>query len=212
MAGFPRNFVGLRARSGCAGPRRVASVTVGRAESWYSRAVSSIRPEPDSRLMAAEALAHVDALYAFAWRLAHDPNAAEDLVQETFARCLSAGQHFSPGSNLKAWLFRILRNIFIDQKRRDGRSPIYQVAELPESRMAAEGGSDPEQFRRLQTQDVDAALQSLPEEQRSVVLLDLEGFSEFEIAEVMGCAPGTVKSRLSRARAALRAQLQEYAT
>jgi RNA polymerase sigma-70 factor (ECF subfamily) len=163
--------------------------------------------------MAAEALAHLDALYTFAWRLAQEPTAAEDLVQETFARCLTSGHGFVPGSNLKAWLFRVLRNVFIDQRRREGRNPVRPaLVDPPEFDLTADSGTDPEQLRHLQTQEVDAALQGLPEEQRSVVLLDLEGFSELEIADVMACAPGTVKSRLSRARAALRAQLQEYTT
>jgi RNA polymerase sigma-70 factor (ECF subfamily) len=168
-------------------------------------------PELDARSLAAEAFGHLDSLHAFAWRLAHDAQAAEDLVQKTFTRCLASGRGLPAGSNLKAWLFRVLRNAFIDQRRREARNPIRHTSDGAELELAADSGNEPEQLRNLQAQDIEAALRDLPEEQKSVVLLDLEGFSELEIAEVMGCAPGTVKSRLSRARAALRQRLQEYA-
>jgi RNA polymerase sigma-70 factor (ECF subfamily) len=193
-------------------PRRSARLHLfpGRETRHYPAAVSS-EGEIDPRLIAAEAFTHLDALYAFAWRLAHDGHLADDLVQETFARCLGTGRSLPAGSNLKAWLFRILRNAFIDQRRRDARSPIRQASDLELEAAADGGGCDLDQLRHLEAKDVDAAVRDLSEEQRSVVLLDLEGFSEQEIADVMGCAPGTVKSRLSRARAALRQRLQEYA-
>ena len=183
----------------------------GASGPWYSQQVSYVRQEPDLRALGAEALTHVDALYAFAWRLAGDKALAEDLVQETFARGLAGGAGFKPGGNLKAWLFRILRNAFLDLKRRDGRSPIRALSEGYDVESGADRGCEPEQLRHLQAQELDAALASLSEEHRSVVLLEVEGFSEHEIAEVMNCAAGTVKSRLSRARAALRSRLQEYA-
>jgi RNA polymerase sigma-70 factor (ECF subfamily) len=170
-----------------------------------------VRTETHPHTLGTEALAHVDALYAFAWRLARDPAAADDLVQETFARGIAGSHGFGPGTNLKAWLFRILRNAFLDQRRRAGRNPIQASSEPVDYEVAANDGRDPEQLLHLETQDLDAALAALPEDQRSVVLLDLEGFGEQEIADVMGCAPGTVKSRLFRARAALRAGLWEYA-
>jgi RNA polymerase sigma-70 factor (ECF subfamily) len=160
----------------------------------------------------------VDALYAFAWRLSRDRHVAEDLVQETFARSLAGSHGFVPGTHLKAWLFRILRNAFLDLRRREGRSPLRAVSEVPEDGMAEDralpgtpGDVKLEQIRRLVARDIDAALHALTADHRAVVLLDLEGFSEQEIAAVMDCAPGTVKSRLARARAALRAQLREYA-
>jgi RNA polymerase sigma-70 factor (ECF subfamily) len=167
-------------------------------------------------LLAAHALSHVDALYAFAWRLARDGAIADDLVQETFARCMSHSDRFEEGTNLKAWLFRILRNLFFDLRRRENRY-------LPDTLIESESASlsapdvlrgDPEiaRLKNLVAADIDAALQALTDDQRTVVLLDLEGFSEREIADVMTCAPGTVKSRLARARAALREKLWEYAT
>lgn len=166
---------------------------------------------------AAAMLAEVDPLHQFAWRLARRANEAEDLVQETFARAIAAQAQFREGSNLKAWLFRILRNIHVDSIRRDRRNPVTS------SDVTDHGGSDDgrvellrgdvemERLRRLVADDIEAALFQLSEEARTVVLLDLEGFSESEIAEVMGTAPGTVKSRLSRARANLRTKLAEYA-
>lgn len=193
-------------------PRRSARLHLfpTRKPGHYPAAVSSER-EIDPHLIAREAFTHLDALYAFAWRLSHDSQTADDLVQETFARCLGTGRGLPAGSNLKAWLFRILRNAFIDQRRRDARSPIRQASDLELDTAAEGGGVDLDQMRNLEAKDVDAAVRELSEEHRSVVLLDVEGFSEHEIAEVMGCAPGTVKSRLSRARAALRVRLQEYA-
>jgi RNA polymerase sigma-70 factor (ECF subfamily) len=166
---------------------------------------------------AAAILAEVDALHQFAWRLAGRANEAEDLVQETFARAIAAHEQFRAGSNLKAWLFRILRNIHLDSVRRDRRNPVNTSA------AADDGSSDDgrvellrgdlelERLRRVVADEIEAALFQLSEEARTVVLLDLEGLSESEIAEVMGTAPGTVKSRLSRARASLRAKLAEYA-
>jgi RNA polymerase sigma-70 factor (ECF subfamily) len=167
--------------------------------------------ETHSATVGTQALAHVDALYAFAWRLARDAATADDLVQETFARGIAGSHGFGPGTNLKAWLFRILRNAFLDQRRRAGRNPIQASNEPVDYEVAVNDGRDPDQLRQLQARELDAALEALPEEQRSVVLLDLEGFGEQEIADVMGCAPGTVKSRLFRARAALRTCLWEYA-
>jgi RNA polymerase sigma-70 factor (ECF subfamily) len=168
--------------------------------------------------LAKQALAHLDALYGFAWRLSHDRHVAEDLVQETFARGLAGSQGFVPGTHLKAWLFRILRNAFLDLRRREGRSPLRAVSEVPRDGLAEErplpgtpGDVSLAQLRGLVARDIDAALRTLTDDQRAVVLLDLEGFSEHEIAAVMDCAPGTVKSRLARARAALREQLREYA-
>ncbi len=161
-----------------------------------------------------QALAHADALYNFARWLAHDPVAAEDLVQETYARALGAAQQFEPGSNLKAWLFRILRNAFIDRHRRSQR----EGPPAPSEDLDAAGGLvEPaigelqlDQIRALVAEDVSAAVHALPESFRTVILLDLEGMTEAEVANVLGCATGTVKSRLSRARAVLRERLAAY--
>ncbi len=159
-------------------------------------------------------LAEVDGLYNFASRLTQNGSEAEDLVQDTFARAMAAQAQFRPGSNLKAWLFRILRNAYIDGRRRarhgfelrtrDEDDTVEVHTEL------LRGDFELERLRRVVAEDIEAALSKLGDEARTVVLLDLEGFSEAEIGEVMGTPPGTVKSRLSRARARLRRLLVEY--
>ncbi|MFI5316687.1 MAG: sigma-70 family RNA polymerase sigma factor, partial [Myxococcota bacterium] len=159
--------------------------------------------------VARQALAHADALYNFARWLARDPLEAEDLVQETYSRALGAAQQFQPGSNLKAWLFRILRNAWIDRRRRSQREVYVDDFEEGAERAepAAMGELQLDQIRALVAEDVSAAVRGLPESFRSVILLDLEGMTEAEVASVLGCATGTVKSRLSRARAVLRDRL-----
>jgi len=160
-----------------------------------------------------QALDHADALYNFARWLARDPVEAEDLVQETYARALGAARQFAPGSNMKAWLFRILRNAFIDRRRRsqDRASPGVEDLEADgELSAPAMGELQLDQIRALVAEDVSAAVHALPESFRTVILLDLEGMTEAEVANVLGCAAGTVKSRLSRARAVLRERLAAY--
>ena len=160
-----------------------------------------------------QALDHADALYNFARWLARDPVEAEDLVQETYVRALGAARQFAPGSNLKAWLFRILRNAFIDRRRRsqDRASPGVEDLEADgELSAPAMGELQLDQIRALVAEDVSAAVHALPESFRTVILLDLEGMTEAEVANVLGCAAGTVKSRLSRARAVLRERLAAY--
>jgi RNA polymerase sigma-70 factor (ECF subfamily) len=160
------------------------------------------------------ALAQADALYNFARWLTRDPVEAEDLVQETYARALGAAQQFQAGSNLKAWLFRILRNALIDRRRRSQREGSLPYVEDLDAEGDLAGPTVSElqldQIRALVAEDVSAAVRALPESFRTVILLDLEGMTEAEVANVSGCAPGTVKSRLSRARAMLRERLAAY--
>jgi RNA polymerase sigma-70 factor (ECF subfamily) len=160
------------------------------------------------------ALAHADALYNFARWLARDPGDAEDLVQETYARALGAAHQFEAGSNLQAWLFRIQRNVYLDGRRRSKPEPAeFPVENLDESGALGQPTADESQFeqiRALVAEDVAEAVHALPEAWRTVILLDLEGMTEAEVASVLGCAHGTVKSRLSRARAALRERLAAY--
>jgi RNA polymerase sigma-70 factor (ECF subfamily) len=200
----------VRFQSRLSAPLRLVSTAAAPALAYARRRVNDGPHDTDTSFVAAEALAHADALYAFAWRLARSDAQAEDLVQETFARCLAAQGRFERGTNLKAWLFRILRNAFIDQRRREQRNPVQAAADGGEGVPAATA-AELERVQRSAARDIEAALHDLSEDQRSVVLLDLEGFSEQEIAAVMGCAQGTVKSRLARARAALRLRLREYA-
>lgn len=165
-------------------------------------------------------LAHADALYNLARYLARNPSEAEDLVQETYVRALRAWDGFEEGTNVKAWLFRILRNAFISRYRHDLRHPIstaYDTTE-PTGEAANEEISPrsaeelPQQLRRVMSGEIEAALLALSDDARTVILLDVEGFTETEVALVLGCAVGTVKSRLNRARAALRVTLADYST
>jgi RNA polymerase sigma-70 factor (ECF subfamily) len=172
-------------------------------------------PDP---LFTAEALRHADALHHFAWYLCRDAVAAEDLVQETFARCFSAQSKFARGTNLKAWLCRILRNAFIDGRRRSRNNPVQRVLDAEDASdedlsqdAMLRGDIEIDRLRRIVAEDIEAALKQLSPDARMVVLMDLEGFTEAEMANVLGCAAGTVKSRLSRARRVLRECLKDYA-
>ncbi len=161
-----------------------------------------------------EAMEHLDALYDHGRYLTRNDADAEDLVQETYARAFGAAASFA-GGNLKAWLFRIQRNAFIDSRRRNraGTSAV-DLDELADPASGGDGPAredQPAQLRRVTGAEVEAALFTLPDDARAIVLLDLEGFTETEVAEILGCPIGTVKSRLSRARAALRDKLKDYA-
>jgi RNA polymerase sigma-70 factor (ECF subfamily) len=165
-----------------------------------------------------DALAWVDSLHNLARYLTGNPTDAEDLVQETYARALKAADQFTPGTNLKAWLFRILRNTFFSLYRRQRASPL--VGGLDTVDPSAQGVADEvwlrddvelDRLRKLVGEEIEAALMTLSEEGRTVILLDLEGLTEVEVAQVVGCAVGTVKSRLARARSALRRRLKDYA-
>jgi RNA polymerase sigma-70 factor (ECF subfamily) len=180
-------------------------------------------PWPRSRASgrAKETLVHADALYNLARYLTRDPSDAEDLVQETYERALRAWDEREPDTNVKPWLFRILRNAFISRYRQEQRRPALELYDTTEeaSEGATEagsgstaGGAEPEQLRRLLSSEIEAALQTLSDDARTVILLDLEGFTESEVAVIVGCAVGTVKSRLNRARAALRSKLADYAS
>jgi RNA polymerase sigma-70 factor (ECF subfamily) len=167
--------------------------------------------------VANQALAYVDALHNLARYLTGNETDAEDLVQETYARALRAEHQFTAGTNLKAWLFRILRNTFLSSYRRRRNDPT--VGGLDTVAADAEGGASDwllgdlelDRLRKVVAEEIESALMTLSEESRTVILLDLEGLTEAEVADVVGCAVGTVKSRLARARAALRTKLKDYA-
>jgi RNA polymerase sigma-70 factor, ECF subfamily len=165
---------------------------------------------------ARDALVHLDALHRLARYLTGRDADAEDLVQETYARAFAGAARFLPGSNVKAWLFRILRNTFISDYRRRRASPIVAGTDVMESAEARvenwlRDDLELDRLRKVVGAEIETALLSLGEEARTVVLLDLEDLSETEIAAVLDCPVGTVKSRLSRARAALRQRLRDYA-
>jgi RNA polymerase sigma-70 factor, ECF subfamily len=169
---------------------------------------------PPALSLAQEALQHLDSLHHFARYLTGTAAEAEDLVQDTYARALGAAPNFAPGTNLRAWLFRILRNLFIDGVRRSGSAPALAEDEPSElsapSHEPLRGDAEMEALRGRVAHDIERALASLSPEARTVILLDLEGFTETEVAEILGCALGTVKSRLGRARESLRHRLEQY--
>ncbi|MGH7323508.1 MAG: sigma-70 family RNA polymerase sigma factor [Candidatus Rokuibacteriota bacterium] len=164
------------------------------------------------------ALVHLDALYQVALRMTRNRAEAEDVVQEAFLRAFRSFDRFNPGTNCRAWLFTILRNVFLNRVRRHGREVLEaDVGDLVTAEAASEGrlvSGNPEE-ELLQTVlhgDVDRALKTLPLPFReAVVLVDLEGLSYREVAEVLGCPVGTVMSRLSRGRALLRQMLGRFA-
>jgi RNA polymerase sigma-70 factor (ECF subfamily) len=173
----------------------------------------SVRAAPP---LPAAALEHLDALYRLARRITGDESEAEDLVQETYTRALGKGGQYVAGTNIRAWLCQILRNLHIDGWRRHKADP---VRDRFDEEPADEGGEgepirgdeELDRLRGVVAKDIEAALRALPVDARTVVLLDLEGFTQEELAEVLGCAVGTIKSRLSRARARLRELLRDYA-
>ena len=175
--------------------------------------------QPDAgAALGREALAYVDTLYNLARYLTGNESDAEDIVQETYAHALKAADQFTPGTNLKAWLFRILRNTFVSQYRRQRNNPTVGGLDTMDPSAQGEaqeewlrGDIDLDRLRNMVAADIEKALMSLSEEARAVILLDLEGQTETEVAEILGCAVGTVKSRLARARAALRQRLKDYA-
>ncbi len=168
-----------------------------------------------------EALKHLDALYGAALRYTRSPADAEDLVQDAFVKAYRFYDRFEPGTNMKAWLFRILTNTFINKYRRKtrernvlGGKDAGPVGEGVMSRQAMRQLTDPvsEAQRRLISAEIQEALDSLPEDYRMmIVLADVEELSYKEIAEIVGCPIGTVMSRLHRARKKMQKRLVSQA-
>jgi len=201
----------------------VMSTSASTSDSPSAAADSGHAETPDERhaRFEGEALQYLDQLYAAALRMTRNPADAEDVVQETYAKAYASFHQFTPGTNLKAWLYRILTNTYINSYRKKQREPQlsdgeniedWQLARAESHTSSGLKSAEVVALENLPDSDVKAALQELtPDFRLAVYLADVEGFSYKEIAEIMGTPIGTVMSRLNRGRNQLRNLLADYA-
>ena len=167
-----------------------------------------------------DALVFMDQLYAAALRYTKNPEDARDLVQDTYLKAFNSFHQFEEGTNLRAWLYRVLTTTFINTYRKDQRRPQLASGELEDWQLAQAQShtsdlgksAEVEALENLPDSDIKRALQEIPEEFRiAVYLADVEGFSYKEIANIVEVPAGTVMSRLHRGRKLLREKLADYA-
>ena len=163
------------------------------------------------------ALEHIDALFGYAMTLTRNTTDAEDLVQDTYVRATAAVNRPDINSNLKGWLFVIMRNAWLNQIRHKNSGPHFLEIEMNEQSIGdpIETGNNPHvvYLRKLEREQVREAIESLPDAYREIVVLrDIEGFTYHEIATMLHCPAGTVMSRLGRARGKLRKLLAGWQT
>ena len=173
----------------------------------------------EKQRFARESMSHLDHLYRVAFHLAKEPDNAQDLVQETYARALDSYEQFSPGTNMRAWLTRILYNFFFDQYHQkkkwvsveDSASTEEAASDYWERVVGENPGPENHILDKELNVTITEALRKIPEEFRAPILLvDMGDFSYAETAEILSCPVGTVRSRLSRGRRLLHKHLKGY--